>query len=90
MFFKYFVSQRRFPDFTYITEAGGLTEHLDCVIIRWIKYIGTANDMFAASAFVVELGARERATNAHFSSFPTLISLKVFEGVFSVTCAMFL
>ncbi|CAH8848603.1 unnamed protein product [Trichobilharzia szidati] len=24
---------RRFPDFTYITDKGGLTEYLDCVII---------------------------------------------------------
>ena len=26
--------QRRFPDFSYITRAGRLTQHLDCVIIR--------------------------------------------------------
>ena len=27
--------QRRFPDFSYITDSGRtLTEHLDCVIIR--------------------------------------------------------
>lgn len=27
--------QRRFPDFSYITDSGrSLTEHLDCVIIR--------------------------------------------------------
>ena len=28
--------QRRFPDFSYITRAGRLTQHLDCVIIRYI------------------------------------------------------
>ena len=28
--------QRRFPDFSYIAEGGRLTEHLDCVIIRWM------------------------------------------------------
>ena len=27
--------QRRFPDFTFITKEGRLTEHLDCVIIRY-------------------------------------------------------
>lgn len=28
--------QRRFPDFTYITESGhSLTEHIDCLIIRY-------------------------------------------------------
>ncbi|RMX43723.1 hypothetical protein pdam_00006394 [Pocillopora damicornis] len=26
--------ERRFPDFSYITRAGRLTQHLDCVIIR--------------------------------------------------------
>ena len=31
------LSQRRFPDFSYITDTGrSLTEHLDCVIIRYI------------------------------------------------------
>ena len=31
------LSQRRFPDFSYITDSGRtLTEHLDCVIIRCV------------------------------------------------------
>jgi len=28
--------QRRFPDFSYITQNGRLTEFLDCVIIRLV------------------------------------------------------
>ncbi|KAH3817259.1 hypothetical protein DPMN_118791, partial [Dreissena polymorpha] len=28
-----FNDDRRFPDFTFITREGRLTEHLDCVII---------------------------------------------------------
>ena len=30
------VFQRRFPDFSYITRNGPLTEFLDCVIIRCV------------------------------------------------------
>ncbi len=28
--------QRRFPDFSYITQNGRLTDFLDCVIIRFV------------------------------------------------------
>uniref|UniRef100_A0A8D2P4M4 Integrator complex subunit 11 n=1 Tax=Zosterops lateralis melanops TaxID=1220523 RepID=A0A8D2P4M4_ZOSLA len=28
---------RRFPDFSYITQNGRLTDFLDCVIIRWVR-----------------------------------------------------
>jgi integrator complex subunit 11 len=31
--------QRRFPDFSYITQQGRLTEFLDCVIIRFVVFI---------------------------------------------------
>ncbi|XP_053432629.1 integrator complex subunit 11 isoform X3 [Nycticebus coucang] len=30
-----FSDDRRFPDFSYITQSGRLTDFLDCVIIRW-------------------------------------------------------
>lgn len=32
--------QRRFPDFSYITQNGRLTDFLDCVIIRWAPFRG--------------------------------------------------
>lgn len=28
--------KRKFPDFTYITDKGGLNDYLDCVIIRYV------------------------------------------------------
>lgn len=31
-----FTSQRRFPDFSYVTQNGRLTDFLDCVIIRFV------------------------------------------------------
>lgn len=31
--------QRRFPDFSYITQNGRLTDFLDCVIIRWGSFL---------------------------------------------------
>lgn len=31
--------QRRFPDFSYITQNGRLTDFLDCVIIRFVALI---------------------------------------------------
>lgn len=31
-----FSRQRRFPDFSYVTQNGRLTDFLDCVIIRFV------------------------------------------------------
>lgn len=34
-----FNDERRFPDFNYVTGGNGnLTEHIDCVIIRYVKF----------------------------------------------------
>ena len=41
-----FYSQRRFPDFSYITESGrSLTEHIDCLIIRWVCHAYSNNGL---------------------------------------------
>lgn len=38
-------SQRRSPDFSYITQNGRLTDFLDCVIIRWAPVGGLEGPM---------------------------------------------
>lgn len=38
----FFLFQRRFPDFSYITQNGRLTDFLDCVIIRFVVFFFNA------------------------------------------------
>lgn len=42
-----FSSQRRFPDFSYVTQNGRLTDFLDCVIIRLAAVAFAASDTFS-------------------------------------------
>ena len=46
--------QRRFPDFSYITRAGRLTQHLDCVIIRYI-FLSLISWLFMNESFTLKL-----------------------------------
>ena len=54
--------QRRFPDFSYITRAGRLTQHLDCVIIRY-AFLSLISWLFMSQTFTLKLRKLKRLQN---------------------------